>query len=272
MSLLCDRQIEERCVKPYGVLKSNDSSAWLPVIPGVTHEQSQIDNWEARHYARFHKVKNDEDLAQYMDWRPMIHPFVPEAVRSIQHIVHSEEVDHLGLMTSTGRATREQKIISYGLSSYGYDIRIKGEGIKLFTNISGAVIDPMRPYEGQLADPVIHYDEEFGLEYFVLPPNSVALAHTVEYFVIPRDILVTCIGKSTYARVGLAQIVTPLEPEWEGELVLEIASMTNSATRVYVGCGIAQLNFNKADEVCRVSYKDRGGKYQGQRGTQLAKL
>lgn len=248
MSILSDRQIMERCMVPSHMLRDADNK-WTPVIGGVTHTQDQIDNWVARGYSRLHAMRNLSDLAEH-GWKAMIEPFVPEAVR-----FHGD-----------------QRIISYGLSSYGYDIRIKGEGIKLFNGPIDGVIDPMRPYGDQLTAPEILRDEEFGLDYFILPPNSVALAHTVEYFKVPRDILVTCLGKSTYARVGISQIVTPLEPEWEGELVLEIASMIGRAARVYLGTGIAQLLFMKADEPCLVSYKDKGGKYQGQTGTTLARL
>ena len=250
----------------------------------MTHSQEQVDNWVDRGYSRFHKFRGkteaerDADMARFFEWNPMISPFVPHAVRSVERLVRCEEVDYLAEMSdaapmvSTGRETRDQKIISYGLSSYGYDIRIKAEGIKLFGGPVDGVIDPMRPYGDMLTDPEILMDEEFGLEYFILPPNTVALAHTVEYFYIPRDVLVTCLGKSTYARVGVSQIVTPLEPEWHGELVLEIASMIARACRVYLGTGIAQLLFNRGEEPCEVSYKDKGGKYQGQLGTQLAKI
>lgn len=251
MSILSDRQIKYRCMKPTHFLSNGDK--WEPIIPGVTHTQSAIDYWVRQGRPGLRAITKESDYELY-DWKPMIEPFVPEAVRF-------KEVDG-----------RQQKIISYGLSSYGYDIRISGEDIKLFTNLNATVVDPMRPQTENFTAPHIFHDEEFGLDYFILPPNSLALAHTVEYFNIPRDVLVTCLGKSTYARVGLSQIVTPLEPEWSGDLVLEIASMTNCPTRVYIGCGIAQLVFMLGSEVCEVSYKDRGGKYQGQRGTTLARI
>lgn len=267
MSILSDRQIMERCMTPSHMLRVDDK--WVPVIAGVTHTQEQIDNWVSRGYSRLNAIKLPVQLDEY-NWKPMISPFVPEAVRYIprgkSHVAQAEDFGVNVLLQEM------QKIISYGLSSYGYDIRIKAEGIKLFNGPADGIIDPMRPYDDQLTDPEILFDEEFGLHYFILPPNSVALAHTVEYFRVPRDILITCLGKSTYARVGISQIVTPLEPEWEGELVLEIASMIGRAARVYLGTGIAQLLFMKADEVCRTSYKDKGGKYMHQTGTQLARL
>lgn len=273
MGLLSDRQIKSRCMQPSHFLAENGK--WIPVIAGVTHSAEQLDNWIRRGYSRLRVVKKGEDLEAAVGWKPMITPFVEEAVRyhkvkaTKQHLAQTAEGSPELVQ---GELVRDQKIISYGLSSYGYDVRIKREGVKLFTNLSGQAVDPMRPYDGELVDPIIRWDEEFGLEYFLLPPNSVALAHTVEYFRIPRDVLVMCIGKSTYARVGLSQLMTPLEPEWEGELVLEIASMTNLPTRVYLGCGVAQLVFLLGDEVCEVSYKDRGGKYQGQTGTTLARI
>lgn len=270
MSILCDRQIMERCVTPSHMLRVDDK--WTPVIAGVTHTQEQIDNWVARGYSRLNAIKLPVQLDEY-NWKPMISPFVPEAVRYITNVSTSEgQTTGKGEVISLASQVSRQKIISYGLSSYGYDIRIKAEGIKLFNGPVDGIIDPMRPYDDQLTDPEILFDKEFGLHYFILPPNSVALAHTVEYFRVPRDILITCLGKSTYARVGISQIVTPLEPEWEGELVLEIASMIGRAARVYLGTGIAQLLFMKADEVCRTSYKDKGGKYMHQTGTQLARL
>jgi dCTP deaminase len=280
MGVLSDRQIKERSIMPIGVVMNGDSREWSVVIPDVTHPQELVKNWDDRSFPRFHRLrgKNDEerltDLRRFMDWKPLITPFVPEPTRFIdktskKHALATDGEGHP--FVHTGELIEQQKIISYGLSSYGYDVRIKADGVKLFTNLSGEAIDPMRPYGKQLADPIIHFDEEFGLHYFLLPPNSVALAHTVEWFNISRDLLVICLGKSTYARVGLTQLMTPLEPEWEGELVLEIASMTNLPTRVYLECGIAQLVFLLGDEECEVSYKDKGGKYQGQTGTTLAR-
>lgn len=250
MGVLSDRQIKERCLTPTHVIRDAHNACWTTVTTNPTISKQMLDKWADTDSRGVRKIHGQEDLDRY-GWKPMITPFSPEANRFNE---------------------KGTKIISWGLSSYGYDIRIKSEGVKLFTNINGQAIDPMRPYGEQLADPIIHFDEEFDLYYFFLPPNSVALAHTVEWFNIPRDVLVICLGKSTYARVGLTQLMTPLEPEWEGELVLEIASMTNLPTRVYLNCGVAQLVFLKGDEVCEVSYKDKGGKYQGQLGTQLAKL
>lgn len=269
--ILSDRQIKSRCIKPsFRLAVAGGEYEW--VIPGVTHSVDQIDAWVKRGYSRLVKV-TEEDLAE-LNWKPMIEPYVPELVRHVTNVaLSSQEIaDDNREVFRDAIAVKKQRIISYGQSSYGYDIRIKREGIKLFSNVRGGVVDPMRNYAEQLQDAQIFIDEEFDLPYFILPPNTVALAHTVEAFSIPRNILVTCLSKSTYARVGLSQLCTPLEPEWEGELVLEIASMTNLPTRVYVGTGIAQLIFLIGDEPCEISYKDRDGKYQGQRGTTLARV
>jgi dCTP deaminase len=155
-----------------------------------------------------------------------------------------------------------QRIVSYGTSSYGYDIRCSDE-FKIFTNINSTIVDP----------------KEFDAKSFVdlrgpvciIPPNSFALARTVEFFRIPRNVLTICLGKSTYARCGIIVNVTPLEPEWEGHVTLEFSNTTPLPAKIYAGEGVAQMLFFQSDEVCETSYKDRGGKYQGQRGVTLPK-
>lgn len=149
-----------------------------------------------------------------------------------------------------------KKGISYGLSSYGYDIRVADE-FKIFTNVNSEIIDP----------------KNFSTESFVdvraksilVPPNSFALARSVEYFKIPREVITICLGKSTYARCGIIVNVTPFEPEWEGHATLEISNTTPLPAKIYANEGIAQIIFLGADEICKVSYKDRKGKYQGQK-------
>ena len=152
--------------------------------------------------------------------------------------------------------------ISYGISSYGYDARVSDE-FKIFTNVNNTIVDP----------------KNFSLDGFVekksdtciIPPNSFALASTVEYFKIPRDVLVICLGKSTYARCGIIVNVTPLEPEWEGHVTLEFSNTTSLPAKIYANEGVAQFIFLESDEVCETSYKDRAGKYQGQKGVTLPK-
>ena len=154
-------------------------------------------------------------------------------------------------------------VISYGLSSYGYDIRVADE-FKVFTNINSTVVDPKN------FDSRSFVDLKSGI--CIIPPNSFALAKTIEYFRIPRDVLTICVGKSTYARCGLIVNVTPFEPEWEGFVTLEISNTTPLPARVYANEGIAQVLFFQSDEPCEVSYADKKGKYQKQQGLTLPRL
>ena len=154
------------------------------------------------------------------------------------------------------------KLISYGVSSYGYDVRCSNE-YKVFPNIHSAIVDPKSFDEKSFVD--------ITSDICVIPPNSFALARTVEYFKIPRNGLTICLGKSTYARCVIIVNVTPLEPEWEGHVTLEFSNTTNLPAKIYAGEGVAQMLFFESDEDCDVSYKDRGGKYQGQTGVTLPK-
>jgi dCTP deaminase len=154
------------------------------------------------------------------------------------------------------------RIISYGTSSYGYDVRCADE-FKIFTNINSAIVDPKNFSDDSFVD--------IKSDVCIIPPNSFALARTVEYFKIPRDTLTVCLGKSTYARCGIIVNVTPLEPEWEGHVTLEFSNTTTLPAKIYANEGVAQMLFFTGDEVCETSYKDRGGKYQGQTGVTLPK-
>jgi dCTP deaminase len=156
-----------------------------------------------------------------------------------------------------------RKVVSYGTSSYGYDIRCSNE-FKIFTNINSTIVDPKAFDAKNFVD--------FQGEVCIIPPNSFALARTVEYFRIPRNVLTVCLGKSTYARCGIIVNVTPLEPEWEGHVTLEFSNTTPLPARVYANEGVAQVIFLESDEVCETSYKDRGGKYQGQQGVTLPRI
>lgn len=160
------------------------------------------------------------------------------------------------------RAVNGERVISYGTSSYGYDIRCARE-FKVFTNINSAVVDPKN------FDPASFVD--IDADVCIIPPNSFALARTVEYFRIPRNVLTICLGKSTYARCGIIVNVTPLEPEWEGHVTLEFSNTTTLPARIYANEGVAQVIFLESDEACEVSYRDRGGKYQAQTGVTLPK-
>ena len=154
-------------------------------------------------------------------------------------------------------------VISFGLSSYGYDIRVADE-FKVFTNINNTVIDP------KAFDPRSFVD--LRTEVCIVPPNSFALARTIEYFRIPRDVLTVCLGKSTYARCGIIVNVTPFEPEWEGTVTLEISNTTPLPAKIYANEGLAQVLFFQGDEPCEVSYADKQGKYLKQRGVTLPRI
>lgn len=175
-------------------------------------------------------------------------------------------------------AERRPGKISYGVSSYGYDVRV-GSHFKIFTPVprSGgvAIVDPKRFSDDFMVDiDVAKLRDEQGrpLDHVIIPPNSFALCETVETFSIPRDVLVLCVGKSTYARCGLIVNVTPLEPEWRGKVTIEISNTTPLPAKVYANEGIAQFVFLKADRVCAVSYADKKGKYQDQAGLTLPKV
>ena len=183
-------------------------------------------------------IKSDRWIEQMAVEHGMISPFQPGQVR---------ERDGA-------------KIISYGVSSYGYDVRCSNE-FKIFTNINSAIVDPKAFDDNSFVD--------VQSDVCIIPPNSFALARTVEYFRIPRDVLTICLGKSTYARCGIIVNVTPLEPEWEGHVTLEFSNTTTLPAKIYANEGVAQMIFLEASEVCKVSYRDRGGKYQGQVGVTL---
>ena len=170
--------------------------------------------------------------------------------------------EHAMIEPFVERQSREG-VISYGLSSYGYDARVAPD-FKVFTNVDSAIVDP----KNFTTDSFV----ERSSEVCIIPPNSFALARTVEYFRVPRDVLVICLGKSTYARCGIIVNVTPLEPEWEGHVTLEFSNTTPLPARVYANEGACQFIFLKADSPCDISYRDRRGKYQGQTGVTLPKL
>ena len=170
--------------------------------------------------------------------RGMIEPYVPHQIASV----------------------KEQRIVSYGTSSYGYDVRCSTE-FKIFTNINAAVVDPKAFDDSSFI--------EFQGDVCIIPPNSFVLARTIEYFRIPRNVLTICVGKSTYARCGIIVNVTPFEPEWEGYVTLEFSNTTPLPAKIYANEGVAQVIFFESEEACEISNKDRKGKYQGQTGVTL---
>lgn len=164
--------------------------------------------------------------------------------------------------TQVRRAADGTPLISYGVSSYGYDVRCAAE-FKVFTNLNSTVVDPKNFDKNSFVD--------VKGKVCIIPPNSFALSRTVEYFRLPRRVMTVCLGKSTYARCGIIVNVTPLEPEWEGHVTLEFSNTTPLPAKIYANEGVAQVLFFEADEECAVSYKDRKGKYQGQRGISIPK-
>ena len=186
-------------------------------------------------------IKSDRWIREMSEQHGMIEPYASGQIRYDEH---------------------GEKLISYGVSSYGYDVRCARE-FKVFTNVHSAIVDPKNFDDKSFID--------IESDVCIIPPNSFALARTVEYFRIPRNVLTVCLGKSTYARCGIIVNVTPLEPEWEGHVTLEFSNTTNLPARIYAGEGVAQMLFFESDEVCETSYKDRGGKYQGQTGVTLPK-
>ncbi len=185
-------------------------------------------------------IKSDRWIRRMAKEHQMIEPFEPGQV---------SEIDGA-------------KIVSYGTSSYGYDVRCSDE-FKIFTNIESTFVDPKSFDEKSFVDK--------KSDICIIPPNSFALARTVEYFRIPRNVLTICLGKSTYARCGIIVNVTPLEPEWEGHVTLEFSNTTPLPAKIYANEGIAQMLFLESDEECETSYRDRDGKYQGQMGVTLPK-
>ena len=182
-------------------------------------------------------IKADSWIRKMAQEQRMIEPFVENQVR--------------------------EGVVSYGLSSYGYDIRVADE-FKIFTNVFSAIVDPKKFDERSMID--------FKGDVCVIPPNSFALARTIEYFHIPRSILTICVGKSTYARCGIIVNVTPFEPEWEGFVTLEISNTTPLPAKIYANEGIAQVLFFDGEDVCEISYADRKGKYQHQQSILLPRL
>jgi dCTP deaminase len=174
-----------------------------------------------------------------------------------------EQALNRGMITPFSEKQVREGVISYGLSSYGYDLRVSNE-FKIFTNVNSAIIDPKnfdeRSFVSVEADSVI------------VPPNSFALARSIEYFKIPRDVLTICVGKSTYARCGIIVNVTPLEPEWEGQVTIEISNTTPLPAKIHAHEGICQFLFLRGNEPCETSYADKAGKYMGQRGTALPRM
>lgn len=225
-------------------------------------------------------IKSDKwIIEQSTSLQEMITPFEESQIRSRKGLPLTEDDKFLYysgdskikvVETNEGPCYLDEPVISYGTSSYGYDVSLSEE-FKLFTNLNSAVIDPKRFDEACLVDAKVHTDET-GDRYVILPPNSYLLGRTVEFFRIPRKVTVLAVGKSTYARAGAIVNVTPIESEFEGNVVIEISNSTNLPLKIYANEGIAQFLFFESDEECITSYADRKGKYMGQTGVTLSKV
>lgn len=270
MSILSDRQIRNLCVMPETYYDQADHFRWMEE-PRTTTLELRIGETMQQKYERFEREKQPfiKPLTGEIKsaWKPMISPFEPESVRQIatddsviENMSRGDGIKYGGV----------RKVLSFGSTSYGYDVRLQ-EKIQIFTNINGGEIDPKAisnhcMVEGQIRD------AKDGSRYVIMPPHSYLLGVTMEYFKMPRDVLAICLGKSTYARCGAIVNATPIEPGFEGEVVIEIANSTSLPMRIYTGEGISQFLFLQGSEPCEVSYADRGGKYQGQTGMTLGKV
>ena len=266
MTILSDAQIETLCVVPE--MKLDEAKYFVEIqkpvaVPAIFFHDArdEIAQQEARHEELKQRCMRPLTEDEREAFVPMITPFSPELIRTVE----DREIRGGEVCVDT------RKIISRGLTSYGYDVSLACDEIKLFTNLNTTIIDPKRLNDKCLVDAEIRTDVD-GAKYVLLPPNSYLLGHTIEYFRIPRDVMVVCLGKSTYARAGAIVNVTPIEPGFEGTVVIEIGNSTNLPLKIYLNEGISQFLFFRGEQPCRTSYGDRGGKYQGQTGVTLPKV
>lgn len=286
MSILSDATIRSLCELPaeifdhkiYQQLLDSRGGVW----PAASHAIERVKREMITHATR---PPSAEERSAF---KPMIVPFSPTLIREV--VDKSSVEKRNAALVDWAKANPDltpthdtlsqlendypdiaRKIISKGITSYGYDVSLT-EDIKLFTNINSAEIDPKRfDQERCLVQADVHTDVD-GARFVRIPPHSFMLGSTVEYFCIPRDIMVVCLGKSTYARCGAIVNTTPIEPEFEGNIVIEISNSTPLPMRIYLNEGIAQFLFLKGDKPCETSYKNRGGKYQGQVGVTIPKV
>jgi dCTP deaminase len=276
MSILSDRQITALCVLPEKRL-DEDMYAIASMQPQITPAILYADPREGARIAEERRRQLRESCMidvtpeEREAFRPMIEPFESGLIREVFNSVTKPMGSIDGVLQMVTIPTNPYKIISRGLSSFGYDIALR-EDVRVFTNINSTVIDPKNFDASCLTEVAVKWDENGHGRYAILPPNSYMLGWSKEYFRIPRDVTGVFIGKSTYARVGCIINCTPAEAGWEGHLVVELGNLTNSPMRIYVDEGIAQALFFQGSEECETSYDDRGGKYQRQTGLTLAKV
>lgn len=258
MTLLSDKSIRALCVNPF----------------------PSDEGFKQNCYSDTYKAQCRLDRAAF---RPMISPFIDRQIKTRDRLITRTEYDALARNSDNdissvvildnddihgAYAKMPERIISYGITSYGYDVRLD-QKFKIFTNMLGSTIDPLAIHQ----DCFVEQDASLNKEgYVILPPNSYLLGVTPETFVMPRDVTAICVGKSTYARCGIAVNLTPIEAGFEGQVVIEVANQTSLPARIYANMGIAQFLFFRGDQPCDVSYADRGGKYQGQSGITDARV
>lgn len=255
MSVFSDSTLKSLSIPFTHMLRHHRGHVLYPIAPPYSEmENEAIGNIDSI-TGRIHDLNketaiplSDEEKSKF---KPLIVPFID----------HSQKVNVHGA-----------KILSKGLSSFGYDVSLSASELKLFTNINAAEIDPSNMDERCFVSPEIKLQEETGRKYVLVPPNSYLLGFTEQSFNIPRNVIVVCVGKSTMARAGCIVNVTPIEPGFEGTVVIEMSNATTLPMRVYLEEGISQFLFLKGDKDCAVSYADRGGKYQGQQGLVHAKV
>lgn len=271
MTILSDISIRALCNKPVAsykdILAEVSSDPELVALVGSDSfgkplpERELTSALEHEADLRFH----DQDFGMIYPYEPtLVRVVVPEPIKG-RCVVSGDDANHHWTYPDP------RKIISKGSTSYGYDVSLAADGIKIFTDINATEIDPKRFNANCLADAVIRTDRD-GAKYFLMPPRSYALGRTVEHFNMPRDVIAVCLGKSTYARAGAIVNVTPLEPGWHGYVVIEISNSASLPLRIYLEEGISQFLFIRGDQPCETSYSDRGGKYQGQSGVTLPKV
>ena len=262
--ILADWQIQELCLLPERMFdqrlyEQKQAQAWA-----VPAHKEAAERFFAEMRESCMRAPTDEERAAFV---PMITPFTAQQIRHVERpdpkFLSAHEI-------ANGYKSDLRKIVSKGLTSYGYDVSLADDEVEIFTSIEGGEINPKRFDPKHLTRAKIRTDEEGG-RYYSLPANHYSLARTVEYFRMPRDVLAICLGKSTYARSGIIINATPIEPGFEGNVVIEIANTTSLPARVYLEEGISQFLFFRG-QPCETSYADRGGKYQGQTGVTLSKV
>lgn len=279
MSIKSDYWLTSQNTPPTHRLIENDEFGMSSVMrtelikpPFTWYQQQAIANWcpstgrEKIMGKEYAVALTDSEL---LEFKPIIEPFFSHPVR----YVYKDTGKPCPAGSEDEATDQVRRVISFGTSSYGYDVRLSAdqEHIKVFTNVFAHEINPKKMTDANFATPLIQVDEE-GAKYVLIPAHSYLQAPTMEYFRVPRDVLIIVVGKSTYARSGVICNVTPIEPEFEGNVVIEVSNSTSSPVRCYLEEGIAQFLFVSGDGACRTSYKDKAGKYQGQTGLQYAKV